>query len=257
MLARNPLLLDEPFAPPPSTMDVTQGWETGRGSSEPARLDDALARGQASSVRQLVPYVVTLDYVAQRDALFMRDGLTPEGTFGLPRIGSELYLALARDLGDGLRILFPSDVARDDLDWSQCIAQANANLLAKVGTREIPLAVHDVPRPLTADVAPWRPGAQHAPTSEKLLVIGPSWLAASCLAHPGLPTGAAARLGSSRLMAVLPHRDRLFVFADRGPATNAAMAAALRAIESDASLPLPRVLYRLESFGPTAVATIE
>jgi hypothetical protein len=244
MLARPPaLLLDEPFAPPPSTTDLH--WEP--------RRERAVAPLSTSPVRQHLPYLVTAHYIAQRDALFARDGLTPEGAFGLPRVGADLYLALARDLGDGLRILFPSDIARDDLDWSRCIDEAQENLRAKVGTRELPLALHEVPRALTADIAPWRPGTRRVDPTETILVIGPSWLAASCLAHPALPAGAASRLGASRLMAILPHRDRLFVFADRGLTSNTAMAAAIRAIESDAPGQLPSVLYRLEAYGPTAL----
>jgi hypothetical protein len=209
--------------------------------------------GALASARQHFPYVVTTHYIAQRDALFVRDGLTPEGAFGLPRVGGDLYLALARDLGDGLSILFPSDIAREDLDWSRCIDEAQDNLRAKVGTRELPLAVYEVPRALTADVAPWRTGTQRVEATERILVIGPSWLAASCLAHPALPAGAASRLGASRLMAILPHRDRLFVFPDRGQAANEAMAAAIRAIESDTAARLPSVLYRLDAYGATAI----
>jgi hypothetical protein len=248
MLARPPaLLLDEPLTPPPATTDLRYDL------AHPARRDVDAERVHLSPARQVLPYVVTTHYIAQRDALFARDGLTPEGAFGLPRVGGDLYLALARDLGDGLRILFPSDVARDDLDWSECIDEAQENLRAKVGTRELPLAVHEVSRALTAEVAPWRPGTRRVDPTEKILVIGPSWLAASCLAHPALPTGAASRLGASRLMALLPHRDRLFVFADRGIAANSAMAAAIRAIEEDAPARLPSVLYRLEAYGAVAV----
>jgi hypothetical protein len=211
------------------------------------------ARMQQTALRQLYPYVVTAEFIAQRDALFSRDGLTAEGTFALPRVGADLYLALAQDKGDGLRILFPSDVARDDLDWSRCIEQANANLLAKVGTRELPLGMYELPETLSPAAAPWRLAEGGAGNAERILIIGESWLAASCLAHPALPAGAAARLGSSHVMAVLPHRDRLFVFADRGPSHNQRLAEAIWAASADAPQPLPRTLYRLEPFGPRAI----
>ena len=269
MFVRSPsLILDEPEvgsiswplaqedeAPPP--IDSRPSSATCWRSHE--KLDDvlhgALSRAYATPMQQVFPYVVTEQYIAQRNALFSRGGLTPEGSFGLPRIGADLYLALARDLGDGLRILFPSDVAREDLDWKQCLDQAQANLLEKVGTRELPLSVHDLPRRRSVGAAPWREtaGAEKGP-SESVLVIGESWLAASCLAAPALPAGAATRLDTKHVMAVLPHRDRLFVFGDRGETANRDIAEAIWAIEADAPQPLPRTLFRLEPAGPRVVS---
>lgn len=228
-------------------------WRAALTTAQAAAIDHSWGtRMQQTVLRQLYPYVVTDAYIAQRDALFSRSGLTAEGTIGLPPVGAGLWLALAQDKGDGLRILFPSDVARDDLDWGRCLAHAQDNLLAKVGTRELPIAVHDLPEVLTPGAASWRDRMPEGVTAERILVIGESWLAASCLSAPKLPAGAAARLETKRVMAVLPHRDRLFVFADRGETANLRLAEAIWAIESDCAQPFARTLFRLEPAGPRA-----
>ena len=211
-------------------------------------------RVQETTLRHLYPWVVAPAYIAQRDALFSRAGLTPEGSFGLAPVADGLFLALAQDHGDGVRVLFPSDVARDSLDWSRCLDHAKRNLLAKVGTHELPLAVHDVPTPssLAPSFAPWRGQALAEPAAGRVLVVGESTFAASCIALPELWTGAAERLGTERLMALVPHRDRLFVFADRGEVANAQLAHAIRLVERDATQALSPTMFRLE---PRAAAT--
>ena len=206
-------------------------------------------RVQETTLLHLYPWVVTSGYIAQRDALFSRAGLLPEGRLGLSAVGEDLYLVLAQDRGDGMRVLFPSDVARDSLDWTRCLEHAKRNLLAKVGTHELPLAVHDVPAPtaLGPSVAPWRGFPLRDPAVYRILVIGESWLAASCIATPELWTGAAAQLGTDRLMALAPHRDRLFVFPDRGDVANAQMAHAIRLVERDATQTLSPTMFRLDA----------
>ncbi len=219
------------------------------------------ARVQVTTLRHLYPWVVAPAYIAQRDALFSRAGLTPEGQFGLPPVGDGLFLALAQDHGDGIRVLFPSDVARDSLDWSRCLEHAKQNLLAKVGTHELPLAVHDVPTPssLAPSFAPWRGQPLDEPgdlrrEQRRVLVVGESTFAASCIALPELWTGAAERLGTDHLMALVPHRDRLFVFADRGEVANAQLAHAIRLVERDATQVLSPTMFRLE---PRIAATAD
>lgn len=212
------------------------------------------ARVQETSLRNLYPWVVTPAYITQRDALFTRGGLLPEGAFGLPRIGEDLYLALAQSRADGLRVLFPSDIARDSLDWSRCLEHARQNLVAKVGTAELPVAVHPVPAAATLEpsVAPWRGYPLRGPAAGMVLVVGESWLAASCLATSELWRGAAERLGTDRLMALVPNRDRLFVFADQGEVKNAQLAHAIRLVERDAPQQLSPTMFRLEPDAFTA-----
>ena len=207
------------------------------------------ARVQETTLRHLYPWVVAPSYIAQRDALFSRSGLTPEHSFGLAPVGDGLFLALAQDLGDGIRVLFPSDVARDSLDWTRCMTHAKQNLLAKVGTHELQLAVHDVPTPssLAPSLAPWRGEPLREPAAGRVLVVGESCFAASCIALPELWTGAAERLGTDRLMALAPHRDRLFVFADRGEIANAQLAHAIRLVERDATQTLSPTMFRLDA----------
>jgi hypothetical protein len=209
-------------------------------------------------IAQMYPYVITGAYVQQRDGALASRGRAPEGAAGLTRLAPDLYLAIAQDQGEGLRVLFPSDVARDGLDWGECVAQARRNLLPKVGTAELPIALHDVPTPplLVSTLAPWRDmhlRMEDVPV-QQVLVVGESWLAAGCLVSPELRSGAQQQLGSDRIMALAPHRDRLFVFADRGDAANAQLVEAIVSIERDAPKPLSPTLFRLGPSGPQAVA---
>ena len=123
-----------------------------------------------------------------------------------------------------------------------------------MGTQELPVSLHSVPKPpvLTKTFASWRPGMhirmEDVP-SESIFVVGESWLAASCVAMPELVAGAAAQLGTDQLVAFAPHRDRLFVFPDRGPDANGELARALAAVEDDGGKPLA-AMFRLTQSGP-------
>ena len=217
------------------------------------------ATSPREGVSQMYPYVITSTYVQQRDHALASRGRPAEGAARMARLGPDLYLAIAQDQGEGVRVLFPSDVAADGLDWDACVTQAQRNLLPKVGTDELPVTLLEVPTPpmLVSSFAPWR-GTTHLRMDgvpvQQVLVVGESWLAAGCLVSPELRTGAQQQLGTDRIMALAPHRDRLFVFADRGDVANAQLAEAIAAIERGAPKPLSATLFRLGPSGPHAVA---
>src|SRR5262249_15587292 len=79
----------------------------------------------------------------------------------------------------------------------------------------------------------------------KMVIWADHWLAATCLLLPGLHKMALAALGTATVVATIPHRDVLILFADNGPADRAATAMLIREKEKDGRKPITNRLLRL------------
>jgi hypothetical protein len=88
-------------------------------------------------------------------------------------------------------------------------------------------------------------GAQGDDGEVKLVIWADHWLAATCLLLPGIYEMAAKALGTKEIVAAIPHRDVLILFADKSPAYRAGTAAMIRDNEKDGRKPITNRLLRV------------
>jgi hypothetical protein len=194
------------------------------------------------------PYVVHDDGVAQRDAALVHAGQRPEGSAGMVHLGGPLHLTVAEDHPDTVRPLFPSDVIAQGGTLPAWLQDAGERVGRELASGDIPVHVYDVSPGLLTPL--WQEGVHVVvgglPTV-KLMVVGPTWKAASSIGSRALYQRAVQELGTSDLRALVPHRDRLFVFAAMPePLAETFVQAIVRAEEPYARKPLSNAVFRLE-----------
>ena len=220
------------------------------------RKHKASALAKAAPV--LAPYFVTAAVVAQRDALLRAAGQPAEGSGDLYDVGFDgegLFLTIAEETESKVQPLFGPHIQDRGLDFDEAFSAARERVGALVSTPELPVRVFDVS--VMAIPAIWQPGmhavVQGMPTT-KVLVVGPSWMAASAASCPELFDIAKRALGTSRLRLLVPHRDRCFVFAEKSEEASRMLAEGIvRAEKGKSHKPLSDSLYWL---WPSGLETI-
>ncbi len=216
-----------------------------------ARFLPALAAlAEPPELGVLYPYLLHPQAATQRDQLLAAQGYPAEGFGHLPRLPNGLHVTVAQDLPDTLRPLFPADLESSGIDLREALATASHRVEALFGSDELPVNVF---RTTPFGIPPtWR-GGVHAVVrgsdTTALMVVGPSWLAASTAVTGLLYRAASQALGATELMVLMPHRDLLFVFADAGEAANHALAQGIAHAESDGRKPLSPIPIRLSPTG--------
>lgn len=84
----------------------------------------------------------------------------------------------------------------------------------------------------------------------KVVVVGPSWMAAGAAATGALFQRASKALGSTELWVLIPHRDRVIVFKeDEVEAASEALASGILTAEADGAKPMSTKQFALDSCG--------
>jgi hypothetical protein len=211
----------------------------------------------------LVPYLVTPTHVARRDAALASAGRAAEGARGLLPLGDELHVTVAIDRPEGAQPQFGADVRATTKEMlGALLARGADTIAAQLGGEELPVQSF---RTTTFAIPPiWQPGVhavvKDAPT-RPLLVIGPSWMAASSVFSGELHRRARAALGEGPLRCLVPHRDRAFVYrASTVPGEDEALVAGILRAETElADRPIARAPFALEPYGlsPLGPAALE
>lgn len=242
-------LLDEAAAPPmrPSPAPIANVSPPVRPSPAPAPVVNASPSGP------FVPYLVTDDHVRRRDALLAQAGREPEGAGGLLALTPDVHLTVAVDSAEGVSPLFAADLAERGLSLIDALAAARTALGARLGGDELPCRTY-VTTPWASPPI-WREGVHavvRGTATKKVLVVGPSWMAASAATSGELFRRASRELGTVALRMVIPHRDRAFVFEDsEDEAQNVAFAEGIARAEADGSKPVSAKMFGLDAGGVT------
>ena len=203
--------------------------------------------------RVLYPYVLHPHTATQRDEMLVSVGREPEGFGFLPRLDNGLAVTLAEEGPDQLRPLFPVDLVDAGIDFRAAFEDARRRVGSKLGSPELPVrTVQVTPFALPAV---WREGLHavlQGSDTTKLVVVGPTWMAASAAFAPALFAHAARELGTQQLQVLMPHRDRLFVFADSGAPMNERLAEGINRAEADGRKPLSPVPLSLAALALSA-----
>jgi hypothetical protein len=209
------------------------------------------SRGAASP--PLVPYLVTSDHVSRRDALLAQNGRRPEGAAGLLTLAPGVHLTVAADLPEGANPLFGADLAARGRTIADALVEARRTVAARLGTEELPVRTYAVTPWAIPPV--WRPGIHpvvKGTDTAKVLVVGPSWMAAGAAATGALFERASRELGTKELRMVIPHRDCAFVFAEgTDEKANEALAAGIVRAEADGAKPISDRMFGLDAGGVT------
>jgi len=88
-------------------------------------------------------------------------------------------------------------------------------------------------------------GASGPDGKVRFVIWADHWLAATCLLLPGVYQMASSALSTKDVVAAIPHRDVLIMFADKGPADRAATAEMIRENEKDGRKPITSRLLRV------------
>jgi hypothetical protein len=169
----------------------------------------------------LLPYLVPASYL---EAIGNSQAL-------LVPLGHDIYTSLVFDL-DGL----VQGVAQSDLDaLNLTAAQAHEH------------ALHNLER--LADAQQIKMAQFAGPQDRPFILIGGHWAAATAVLLPGLHGIAASATGSEDLLASVPHREALLVFARGDRAYRDAMRVLVHENESDAPKPLTFELFSLTAVG--------
>lgn len=182
-------------------------------------IERALSRRDALDPERLYPYLVTEQYF---DGSELRTEATP--------IGNGLWLLFAEDNDGVVRVL----------SGPRC---------KRLGLVEEPLDVARRNLARAAQGGMFSMGLTTARNGETVLLVGPHWLAASCLFLPGLDLIASRHLGRHEVLACAPHRDILYVFAERDEGTQRTMRAQIEVVESNDPKPLSMEFFRLTEHG--------
>jgi hypothetical protein len=219
-----------------------------------AAILPALGKMAAAGAAPMVPYLVTADHLERRDALLVTSGRTAEGAAGLLTLAPGVHLTVAVDGDEGVRPLFGADLADRKVSVADALAEARRTLEARLGTPELP--VHTYSTTPFAIPPIWREG-MHAVVkgtdTMKVLVVGPSWMAASAAATGALFRRAAEELGTTALRVLVPHRDRVFVFPENvdDEEANKTFAAGIARAEADGAKPISDKMFGLDAGGVT------
>ena len=215
---------------------------------EAVRIHDG---SDAASAHVFYPYWLSEHAAKRRDAMLAERGRPPEGLGRLPCAANGLRLTVAEELPSQIRAYFDDDLDAEQIDFDKATREAWAAAGVVFDSGEIPVKV--VETTPFAIPAKWREGmhAVHKDLEKvPLVVVGPHWLAASTAWCGSLHRVAAAHLGTDDLMVALPHRDRIFVFANRGETGNRVLAEGIFNGEHDAVTVLSPEPLRL---GPKGV----
>ncbi len=201
-------------------------------------LLDAITRAPALGTSPRYPYVLHANSAKQRDEALAHVGKPAEGVAGLVPLGGDLFLTVAEDHPEAVRPLFPSDVREAGGTLDAWLREAGERIGRELGTAELPVQVLS---------SPVMPGV-------KILTVGPTWKAASAVGSRALHERAVRELGTDRLCVLLPHRDRIFVFAQAEPAMMTELAQGIvRAEQPNARKPLSNEVFRL---GPGGISPL-
>jgi hypothetical protein len=228
----------------------------GGASVLPMLTETAAQRGPET----LVPYFVGEQHLARRDAALREAGRVAEGGRGLLPLARGAYLTVAIDAAEGAQPLFGADLAARGLDVPSALARAESTFARRLGGPDLPVRVVST----TPFAIPpiWREG-MHAivqgTDTQRLVVVGPGWLSASAAASGALFRHASEALGTRQLRALVPHRDRAFVFAAAAdPRDNEALARGILRAEADGERRISDEIFVLEPgglspWGPSAL----
>jgi hypothetical protein len=203
----------------------------------------------------LVPYLVTADHIARRDALLAANGQKPEGAAGLLPLAPNVYLTVAADTPEGVSPLFLADLTQRGVALLDVLPEARRNLEARLGSEALPVHTYSVTPWAIPPI--WRPGMHavvNGTDTTKVLVVGPSWMAAGAAATGALFRRAAQELGTENLRVLVPHRDRVFVFPEsEDEAVNKTFADGVLRAEADGAKPISDWQFVLDTCGVTPV----
>lgn len=184
-----------------------------------ASLERAQRAGNRVDLDRLYPYIVPTAYLESR----------PRGAAKPRALGHGLYLAFGEDHDGIMRVLHEDDLAEHGT-LDALLDRATQNLQRALRAQDILVSGHGPP--------------------DALLVFGRDWRAASCLLLPDLHDFASRTLSTSRLVATVPHRDVLVVFADEGPAHRLRMLEEIERVEADGPKRLTPHLFTVTPAGP-------
>ncbi len=236
-------------------VSYTSVWESANAvvdAISSAKVLPSIAQVTSSSTA-LVPYFVTADHVERRDALLVQSGQKAEGATGLLTVAPGIHLTVAADTDAGVSPLFPADLAERGVSLVDALRDARRTIGARLGTPDLPCRTYAITPWAIPPI--WRPGmhaVEQGTTTAKVMVVGPSWMAASTAASAALFERASEELGTDSLRMLIPHRDRAFVFAcSEDEAANEALANGIVSAESDGAKPIWPKMFSLDAGGIT------
>ncbi len=211
-----------------------------------------LFEGPSGGSDALIPYLIGDEHLARRDAALRAQGAAPEGARGLLPLARGAFLTVAVDRPEGAQPLFGADLAAlGGLDLAHALARAKPALEARLGRAELPLRLHATTPFAIPPV--WREGLHaivQGTATAQILVVGPSWMAAAAATTGALFRRASELLGTRALRALIPHRDRAFVFAAApDPRADEALVRGILRAEADGERRLSDALFVLDPDG--------
>jgi hypothetical protein len=175
-----------------------------------------------SDAEEIYPYLVPEAYF---EATGNREGIAVS-------IGHGIYADLVFDRNGLVQGVSERDLAALAMTGAEAHARALANLAGLAEAQQIRTAVFP-----------------QGPQGHPFLLAGGHWAAATALLLPDLWAVASPALGSADLLASIPHREAMLVFARRDCSYRDAMRALVRQNESHGLKPLTFELFALAAGG--------